>query len=225
MGAKYFTKMDLRFGFNNVKIKEGDKEKATFIMPMGLFEPLVMQFGLQNAPATFQRMMEQIFRVEIESGKVMIYLDDILIVTLTRKENQQLTQTILAKLKEHGLCLRLAKCHFKKEEIEFLGLKICSGEVDVAQSKIQVILNEHATKTKRGVCRFLGIINVYRKFIRDFAKTTWPFHDLTGNKPFIWMPKHQKAFEELKDSLMRKPVLALPNNQGLVRLETDALDM
>ena len=87
MGAKYFTKMDLHFGFNNMRIREGDEEKAAFITPMGLFEPLVMQFGLRNAPATFQRMMEQIFRVKIELGKVMIYLDDILIATLTRREN------------------------------------------------------------------------------------------------------------------------------------------
>ena len=224
-GAKYFTKMDLRFGFNNVRIKEGDEEKAAFITPMGLYEPLVMQFGLRNAPATFQRMMEQIFRIEIESGKVMIYLDDILIATLTRKENRELTRTILAKLKEHGLCLRLAKCHFEKEEIEFLGLKIRSGEVDVAQSKVQAILNEHPPKTKRGVRRFLGLVNVYRKFIKDFAKTARPLHDLTGDKPFVWTSKQQKAFEELKESLIRKPVLALPNDRGLVRLETDASDV
>ena len=89
--AKYFTKMDLRWGFNNVRIKEGDEEKAAFITPRGLFEPLVMQFRLRNAPPTFQRMMDAILIVEIESGYVVVFVDDILIFTTTIEENWKWT--------------------------------------------------------------------------------------------------------------------------------------
>jgi len=123
-GAKYFTKLDIRWGFNNVQIKEGDEWKAAFRTNRGMFEPLVMFFGLTNSPATFQTMMNDIFTDMISEGVVVVYLDDILIFTKDLEEHRQITHQVLGRLAEHQLYLRPEKCEFEKTWIEYLGLVI-----------------------------------------------------------------------------------------------------
>jgi len=123
-GARYFTKLDIRWGFNNVRIKEGDEWKAAFRTNRGLFEPLVMFFGLTNSPATFQTMMNEIFADMISEGVVVVYLDDILIFTRDLDEHRRITQRVLGRLAEHELYLRPEKCEFEKTWIEYLGLVI-----------------------------------------------------------------------------------------------------
>ena len=108
--AKYFTKLDVRWGFNNVQIKEGDEWKAPFRTNRGLFKPLVMFFGLTNCPATFQTMMNAIFREEINSGKVIIYMDDVLIFTETLEEHRRIVEKVLVKFDENQLFLNPDKC-------------------------------------------------------------------------------------------------------------------
>jgi hypothetical protein len=119
-GSKFFTKLDLRWGYNNVRIKEGDEWKAAFITNRGLFEPTVMFFGLRNSPATFQAMMDDYFQEFIDEGWIVIYMDDILIHVHTRQDLEQKTRKVLAKLKEHDLYLKLEKCKFAQEKVEFL---------------------------------------------------------------------------------------------------------
>jgi hypothetical protein len=123
-GAKYFTKLDIRWGYNNVRIKEGDEWKAAFRMNRGLYEPLVMFFRLTNSPATFQTMMNDILRDLINEGKVIVYLDDILIFTEDLEEHQRLVRRVLQVLQENRLYLKLEKCDFEKTEIEYLGVII-----------------------------------------------------------------------------------------------------
>jgi hypothetical protein len=123
-GAKYFTKLDVRWGFNNVRIQEGDEWKAAFRTNRGLFEPLVMFFGLTNSPATFQTMMNDMFTDMISEGVVVVYLDDILIFTKDLEEHRQITRRVLKRLAEHQLYLRPEKCEFEKTRIEYLGLII-----------------------------------------------------------------------------------------------------
>ena len=123
-GAKYFSKMDVRWGYNNIRIKDGDTWKAAFRTNRGLFEPLVMFFGLTNSPATFQTMMNDIFREEIAEGWVVIYMDDILVFSKDKKQHQEQVKRILEKLRQHQLSLKAEKCYFDKEEIDFLGLII-----------------------------------------------------------------------------------------------------
>jgi len=123
-GAKYFTKLDVRWGFNNVRIKEGDEWKAAFRTNRGMFEPLVMFFGLTNSPATFQTMMNDIFTDMISEGVVVVYLDDILIFTKDLEEHRRITHQVLGRLAEHQLYLRPEKCEFEKTRIEYLGLVI-----------------------------------------------------------------------------------------------------
>jgi hypothetical protein len=123
-GAKYFTKMDVRWGFNNIHIKDGDQWKVAFKTPIGLFEPMVMYFGLCNSPATFQTMMNHLFKDLIDRDIVVVYMDNILIFTQEQEEHGQVTKEVLQILKDNNLYLKLKKCEFKKEKIEYLGLVI-----------------------------------------------------------------------------------------------------
>jgi hypothetical protein len=118
----WYTKFDIRWGYNNVRIKRGNEWKAAFKTNRGLFEPTVMFFGLTNSPATFQTMMDTTFCDEIASGDVIIYMDDILIATNgSLKEHQQMAAHILQKLMDNDLFLKPEKCKFHKQEVEYLG--------------------------------------------------------------------------------------------------------
>jgi Reverse transcriptase (RNA-dependent DNA polymerase) len=123
-GAKYFTKLDVQWGFNNVRIHEGDEWKAAFRTNLGLFEPTVMFFGLTNSPATFQTMMNHILRDLISEGKVAVYLDDILIFTKDLIEHRGIVSRVLQILRENKLSLKPQKCEFEKEEMRYLGMII-----------------------------------------------------------------------------------------------------
>jgi len=116
--------MDIRWGYNNIRIKEGDEWKAAFRTNQGLFEPLVMFFGLTNSPATFQTMMNDIFREEIAEGWVVIYMDDILVHSEDEEVHRKHVKRILEKLRKHKLSLKAEKCWFDQQTIEFLGLII-----------------------------------------------------------------------------------------------------
>lgn len=137
--SKYFTKFDVRWGYNNIRIKEGDEWKAAFTTNRGLFEPRVMFFGLTNSPATFQALMNSIFGDLIAAGKVAVYLDDILIFSDTREEHRRVTHEVLRRLQEHDLFLRPEKCKFEQTEIEYLGLVIRQGEVSMDPIKVQAV--------------------------------------------------------------------------------------
>jgi len=135
-GARYFTKLDVRWGFNNVRIKPRDEWKAVFRTNQGLFEPLVMFFGMTNSPATFQTMMNNIFRDLIAEGIMMVYLDDILIFIRTEEEHVKAIRRVLQVLQEHKLFLHPEKCEFCKEQIEYLGLVISENKVSMDLVKV-----------------------------------------------------------------------------------------
>jgi len=175
-GAKYFTKLDVRWGFNNVWIKEGEEWKAAFQTNRGLYEPLVMFFGLTNSPATFQTMMDDIFEDLISEGVVVVYLNDILIFTETLEEHRKITRRVLELLEKHKLYLRPNKCEFKKTMIEYLGVIISHNSVAMDLVKIAGV---PALKDKKEVQSFLGFTNFYRRFIRDFSEHARPLFDLT----------------------------------------------
>src|SRR5258707_2289706 len=117
-GAKIFTKLDVRWGYNNVRIKEGDEWKAAFCTNRGLFEPLVMFFGLTNSPATFQTMMNKLFRELINEGHVIVYIDDILVFTKDIEEHREITKRVLKIMEENRLYLKPEKCEFEKDSME-----------------------------------------------------------------------------------------------------------
>jgi hypothetical protein len=147
-GCTLFTKFDVQWGYNNVRIKDGDEWKAAFLTPEGLFEPTVMFFGLTNSPATFQMMMNTIFRREVAQGWLSVYMDDIAIHTRPhanksdpqhRKWHEMLTHQILQKLHDNDLYLKPSKCKFAKEEIEYLGIIIRKNQMRMDPSKLDSI--------------------------------------------------------------------------------------
>ena len=137
---RVFMKMDLRWGYNNVRIKEGDKWKAAFTTHIGSFEPVVMFFGLTNSLATFQMMMNDIFRDLINKGDVATFIDDMLVGTETEKEHDELVEEILSRLEEHDLYVKLEKCEWKVREVGFLGVVIGSDRIKMEKEKVKGVL-------------------------------------------------------------------------------------
>ena len=167
--ARYFTKLDICWGFNNIHIKPGDKWKAAFQTNWGLFEPLVMFFGMTNSPATFQTMMNDIFQNLIAKGIVVVYLDNILIFTKTKEEHAQAVWRVLQVLKENKLFLRPEKCKFYKQQIEYLGLVISENKVSMDLVKVAGVQEWPISENKTDVQAFLGFVNFYQRFIWDFS--------------------------------------------------------
>lgn len=221
--SKYFTKFDVRWGYNNIRIKEGDEWKAAFTTNRGLFEPRVMFFGLTNSPATFQALMNSIFGDLIAAGKVAVYLDDILIFSDTREEHRRVTHEVLRRLQEHDLFLRPEKCEFEQTEIEYLGLVIRQGEVSMDPIKVQAVRDWPTPRNLREVRGFIGFANFYRRFIKDFAKITRPLHDLTKKDvAWEWGLRQRTAFDTLKEAFTTEPVLVTWEPDRPTRVEVDA---
>jgi hypothetical protein len=164
-GAKYFTKLDIQWGYNNVRIKEGDEWKAAFRTNRGLYEPLVIFFGLTNSPATFQTMMNDILRDLINEGKVIVYLDDILIFTEDLEEHRRLVRRVLQVLQDNRLYLKPEKCDFEKTEIEYLGVIISHNLMKMDPVKIKGVMEWPEPSTVKQVQAFLGFTNFYQRFI------------------------------------------------------------
>ena len=222
-GARFFTKLDVRWGYNNVRIKEGDEWKAAFRTNRGLFEPLVMFFGLTNSPATFQTMMDELFRDLIHQGKVVIYIDDILIFTRTREEHRQIVKQVLQILKDNNLYLKPEKCVFEQTEVEFLGLVVSEDSVKVDPVKVEGVKKWPTPTNVKELQSFLGFTNFYRRFIEDFSHVAAPLHKLTNKEvTWSWGSAEQEAFEEIKNKLISAPVLMIPQDDGLLKVEADA---
>jgi hypothetical protein len=160
-GVKYFMKLDVHWGYNNVHICEGDKWKAAFCMNHRLFEPLMMYFGLTNSPATFQMMMSKIFHNLILDGVVCIYLDDILIFTNSKEEHDHITHMFLEHLWQHKLYLHFDKCEFAKTHIEYMGIIILQNHVKMDLVKIAGVAEWPTPKNKKEVQSFVSFINFY----------------------------------------------------------------
>ncbi len=220
-GAKYFTKLDVHWGYNNVRIKEGDEEKATFRMNRGLFEPTVMFFGLTNSPATFQWMMNDIFCDLISKGKVTIYLDDILIFSKDLKEHREIVRRVLQRLWENKLFLKAEKCKFEVLETEYLSVIISENSIHMDPVKIAGIA-EWPTPTKKWELQsFLGFTNFYRKFIKNYLKVIKVLTALTGNAEWKWGSAQDQAFAELKKRMAEDVILTIPNKTDPFMVEAD----
>jgi hypothetical protein len=157
----YFTKLDIHWGYNNVHIREDDEWKAAFRMNRGLFEPLVMYFGLTNSPATFQTIMNEIFQDLITEGIVSMYLDDILIFTNSLEEHCQIMHLVLDRMRKHKLYPQPEKCEFEKTRIEYLGIIISHNKVEMDPVKIAGVADWPTPSNKKEVQSFVGFVNFY----------------------------------------------------------------
>lgn len=184
--ASIFTKIDLRWGYNNVRIREGDEWKTAFITRRGLFEATVMYFGFSNAPGTFQAIMNDILGDLICEGHVMVYLDDILIFGDNEREHRDLVKEVLKQLRDNDLFAKAKKCFCMKDSISYLGMIISKGHVAMDPKKVSGVLDWPVPAKVKHVQAFLGFANFYHRFIQDFAKIARPLTNLT-KKDIPWV--------------------------------------
>jgi len=170
MGSKkVFTKMDLQWGFNNMRIKEGNEWKRAFTTYIGSFEPMVIFFGMTNLPATFQAMMNEILRDMINKGKVAAFVNDVLVGTETEEGHNEIVKEVLKRLEENDLYVKPEKYAWKVRKIEFLGVVIGPNGIEIEKEKVDGVLIWPEPKNIKDVRKFLGLTNYYWRFIKDFA--------------------------------------------------------
>ncbi|KAF8737683.1 hypothetical protein RHS02_06087, partial [Rhizoctonia solani] len=221
-GAKIFTKLDLRWGYNNVRVKEGDKWKTAFCTKYGLYKSLVMTFGLTNAPAAFQHFMNKLFK-DLLDVCVIIYLDDILIYSKDDALHTQHVHKVLRRLMENQLFCKASKCTFHVTSVEYLGIVVLDKGFSLDKLKIQAV-QEWPTPTKvKEVQSFLGFANFLRWFVANFSHMARPLHNLVKkDTPWKWDTREQEAFQGLKDAITNAPVLCHANPTKPYFLKTDA---
>src|SRR5271170_610647 len=234
--ARFLSKIDLTSGYWQVRIKDEDVPKTAFKTRNGKYEFLVMPFGLTNAPATFQTLVNNVFRRFLNIF-LIVYLDDIVIYSNTLDEHLKHLRQVLDVLRTNELYAKPHKCVFGKSEIEFCGHIIGNGTVKVMQDKIQSIKEWPQPKNVHEVRQFLGLAGYYRRFIKNFGLIALPLFDLTKVeeryrnlkkppkfRPIVWNTTHQFAFERLKERLTSAPALLQVDPRSPFTVETDASD-
>ncbi|WVZ70733.1 hypothetical protein U9M48_019376 [Paspalum notatum var. saurae] len=193
------------------KDREEDIPKTAFSTGYGLYEYLVMSFGLTNAPAFFMYMMNSVFMNELDKF-VVVFIDDILIYSKSEKEHEEHLKVVLTRLREHKLYAKFGKCAFWLKEVSFLGHILSEKGVAVDPSKVKDVLNWKQPETVTEIRSFLGLAGYYRRFIKDFSKTAKPMTSLTKkNAKYLWSSNCEEAFQTLKKPLTSAPVLAQPD--------------
>ena len=222
-GCKLFMKMDLRWGYNNVRICAGNEWKAAFTTHKGSFEPLIMYFGLCNLPATFQKMMNEIFHDM--SGVCIVYINDLMIFTPmdSQEQHDRIMLEVLRRLRDNDLFVKPEKCCFRVTEVDFLSMIISCDGIKMDPEKVNAILKWPELTNVKQVRAFLGLGNFYRCFIKDYAIVSRPMVDLTCKDIiFNFGDKEKASFEALKAAFTTAPVLQYPDQDCKFHLETDA---
>ena len=209
-GASYFSKIDLRSGYHQLRVLEDDIPKTAFRTRYGHYEFVVMPFGLTNASAVFMDLMNRVCRPYLDKF-VIVFIDDILIYSRTKEDHGKHLRLVLEKLREEKLYAKFSKCEFWIKQVAFLGHIVSEAGIHVDPSKIQTIENWKAPKTPTEIRQFLGLAGYYRRFIRNFSKIAKPLTSLTQKGvSFNWEDKQEEAFQQLKQALCSAPVLSLP---------------
>lgn len=220
-GAQVFSKVDLRSGYHQIRIRDGDEWKTAFKTKGGLYEWMVMPFGLSNAPSTFMRLMNEVLRSFI--GKfVVVYFDDILIYSKDEKEHLEHLEQVFSVLRKQRLYAKIEKCEFFSSSIIFLGYVVSKDGISVDQSKVEAIRTWPVPKTISDVRSFHGLASFYRRFIHNFSSHMAPITECLKNGSFTWTQAAQKAFETIKKKLCTAPILALPDFEQVFEVECDA---
>lgn len=221
-GAEYFSKIDLRSGYHQLRIHPDDIYKTAFNTRYGHFEWLVLPFGLTNAPASFMQLMQEIFQPFLDNF-VIVFLDDILIYSKSLKEHKYHLSQVLQKLREHKLYAKLEKCELIKHKVGFLGHVVSDQGIEMEDGKIKAIASWPVLKSTEDVRSFLGLAGYYRRFIKDFSKISSPLTDLIHKGvAYEWTSKQQDAFDKLKQAIIQGPILILPDPKLPYVVTTDA---
>lgn len=221
--AQYFTTLDLAKGFHQILVDEKDRSKTAFSTPQGHYEYVRMPFGLKNAPATFQRMMNHVLR-DFLNIICVVYLDDILIFSTSLQEHIDAINKIFDRLRKFNLKIQIDKCNFFARQTDYLGHTLTNEGIKPNQNKIEVIKNLHIPKTRKAIKSFLGTTGYYRKFIKDYAKIAQPLTQCLKKDNQINEndQKYTEAFEKLKSLITEHPVLRYPDFKKKFVLTTDA---
>ena len=221
-GTKFWTTLDAASAYWSVELEEKDREKTAFSVPQGKFEFNVMTFGLRNAGATYQRMMDIVLS-GLPPDRVIAYLDDIIIYSKNFEDHKRDVDSVLRKLEAAGISLRPEKCMFGSNKVNYLGYFMNEEGIRPQKSLVDAIQEFSPPKTKKEVRRFLGTVGFYRDFIKNFAEISTPLRNLTKDTSiFTWTEECQKSFETLRHLLTEYPVLAYPITNKPFIVEVDA---
>ncbi|GJX93443.1 putative nucleotidyltransferase, ribonuclease H [Tanacetum coccineum] len=210
-GSRFFSKIDLRSGYHQLRVHEDDIPKTAFRTRYGHFEFTVMPFGLTNAPAVFMDLMNRVCKPYLDKF-VIVFIDDILIYSKTKEDHEVHLGLVLELLRKEKLYAKFSKCEFWLQEVHFLGHVVNQNGIHVDPSKIEAVKNWKTPTTPSEIRSFLGLAGYYRRFIANFSKIAKPLTLLTQkNQKYVWGVEQEEAFQALKDNLYDAPILTLPD--------------
>jgi hypothetical protein len=212
-GARVFSKIDLRSGYHQMRIRPSDIPKTAFSTRYGLYEFTVMSFGLTNAPAYFMNLMNKVF-MEYLDRFVVVFIDDILIYSQSDSDHEKHLRLVLQKLRDNQLYAKYGKCELLIDEVPFLGHIISNRGISVDPAKVKEIMEWRVPTTVTEIRSFLGLVGYYRRFIEGFSKIAKPMISLLEKgREFKWDEKCQDSFDQLNKRLMSPPVMVMPDLQ------------
>ncbi|KAL0551938.1 hypothetical protein IC582_011031 [Cucumis melo] len=221
-GATVFSKIDLRSGYHQLRIKDADVPKTAFRSRYGHYEFIVMSFGLTNAPAVFMDLMNRVFREFLDTF-VIVFIDDILIYSKTEAEHEEHLRMVLQTLRDNKLYAKFSKCEFWLKQVSFLGHVVSKDGVSVDPAKIEAVTGWTRPSTVSEVRSFLGLAGYYRRFVENFSRIATPLTQLTRKGvPFVWSKACEDSFQTLKQKLVTAPVLTVPDGSGSFVIYSDA---
>ncbi|KAL0549087.1 hypothetical protein IC582_013567 [Cucumis melo] len=221
-GATVFSKIDLRSGYHQLRIKDEDVPKTAFRSRYGHYEFIVMSFGLTNAPAVFMDLMNRVFREFLDTF-VIVFIDDILIYSKTEAEHKEHLRMVLQTLRDNKLYAKFSKCEFWLKQVSFLGHVVSKAGVSVDPAKIEAVTGWTRPSTVSEVRSFLGLAGYYRRFVKNFSRIATPLTQLTRKgAPFVWSKACEDSFQNLKQKLVTAPVLTVPDGSGSFVIYSDA---
>ncbi|GJZ97724.1 putative reverse transcriptase domain-containing protein [Tanacetum coccineum] len=210
-GSRFFSKIDLRSGYHQLRVHEDDIPKTAFRTRYGHFEFTVMPFGLTNAPAVFMDLMNRVCKPYLDKF-VIVFIDDILIYSRTKEDHEVHLGLVLELLRKEKLYAKFSKCEFWLQEVHFLGHVVNQNGIHVDPSKIEAVKNWKTPTTPSEIRSFLGLAGYYRRFIANFSKIAKPLTSLTQkNQKYVWGVEQEEAFQTLKNNLCDAPILTLPD--------------
>ncbi|KAL0561760.1 hypothetical protein IC582_002201 [Cucumis melo] len=221
-GATVFSKIDLRSGYHQLRIKDEDIPKTAFRSRYGHYEFIVMSFGLTNAPTVFMDLMNRVFREFLDTF-VIVFIDDILIYYKTEAEHEEHLRMVLQTLRDNKLYAKFSKCEFWLKQVSFLGHVVSKAGVSVDPAKIEAVTGWTRPSTVSEVRSFLGLAGYYRRFVENFSRIATPLTQLTRKGvPFVWSKACEDSFQTLKQKLVTAPVLTVPDGSGSFVIYSDA---